>query len=86
MNVLSLNIRGLGVPGKVVWVREMRRQQEVSFVMLQETQHSSLDSIDLGNFWGRGEFLYDWVEANGRSGSVLSMWDPSVFSVLEIKK
>ena len=37
MTVLSWNIRGLGIPGKADWIRGLRVQHEVSFIMMQET-------------------------------------------------
>ncbi|XP_022010086.1 uncharacterized protein LOC110909350 [Helianthus annuus] len=86
MNILSLNIRGLGVQRKAQWVRDIRLQQEVCFLMLQETQYSDYSSIDWGLSWGRGNFRVETVEASGRSGGLVSLWDASVFSVLDVKK
>ncbi|XP_021975175.1 uncharacterized protein LOC110870296 [Helianthus annuus] len=86
MNVLSLNIRGLGNPGKADWVRGLRVHHEVSFIMIQETQFVDLDSVDVGRFWGRGDFCFDWVASAGRSGGLLSLWDPKVFAMREVSK
>ncbi|XP_076922863.1 uncharacterized protein LOC143584777 [Bidens hawaiensis] len=54
--------------------------------MLQETQFASLEGMDLGRFWGKGCFEFDWVGATGRSGGLLSIWDPKRFSVSRIEK
>ncbi|KAJ0495115.1 putative RNA-directed DNA polymerase [Helianthus annuus] len=32
------------------------------------------------NFWGRANFDFEYVGSNGRSGGILSAWDPSIFS------
>ncbi|XP_022014802.1 uncharacterized protein LOC110914308 [Helianthus annuus] len=86
MNVLSLNIRGLGVQGKASWVRNLRIQNEANCVFLQETQCSDVSGFDLEDFWGRGNFQSDCVEANGRSGGLITMCDPGFFTVMDVKK
>ncbi|XP_022014567.1 uncharacterized protein LOC110914058 [Helianthus annuus] len=86
MNVISLNIRGIGNHGKADWVRRLRTHNEVNFLMLQETQCTSLDTVNLGRFWGVGEFIFDWVSSTGRSGGLLSIWDPQVFVMDRVVK
>ncbi|XP_076898925.1 uncharacterized protein LOC143552647 [Bidens hawaiensis] len=86
MNVLSLNIRGLGNSSKADWVRGLRIHHEVSFMMIQETQFVDLGSIDVGRFWGRGDFCFDWVASHGRSGGLLSLWDPKIFAKTDVIK
>lgn len=86
MNLLSLNIRGVGVPGKEKWVRDLRKQHEVGFLMLQEIQHSTLDGVQVEDFWGQGDFGFDWVKAEGRSGGLMSFWDKSLFTLMDVVK
>ncbi|XP_021996297.1 uncharacterized protein LOC110893498 [Helianthus annuus] len=86
MNVMSLNIRGLGCSGKTEWVRGLRVHHEVHFILIQETQFSSLDTVDIGRFWGRGDFSFEWVPSAGRSGGLLSIWDSKVFAVEDVQK
>ncbi|XP_076915235.1 uncharacterized protein LOC143574517 [Bidens hawaiensis] len=86
MNVLSLNIRGLGNSGKADWVRGLRNRNEVSFIMIQETQYGDLDTVDVARFWGSDDYLFDWVPSNGRSGGLLSIWDPKVFVMGTVSK
>ncbi|XP_021990912.1 uncharacterized protein LOC110887642 [Helianthus annuus] len=86
MNVLSLNIRGLG-SGRISsdmkssWVRNMRSSNDVGFLMLQETQFESIGSLDINKFWGSGDVQFDWVGAIGRSGGLISFWDPKRFTL-----
>ncbi|XP_021975311.1 uncharacterized protein LOC110870438 [Helianthus annuus] len=54
--------------------------------MLQETQFASLVGVDLGRFWGKGSFEFDWVGAPGRSGGLVSLWDPKRFSASRVVK
>ncbi|XP_022030902.1 uncharacterized protein LOC110931837 [Helianthus annuus] len=86
MNVLSLNIRGLGVSSKADWIRGLRVHHEVSFIVLQETQYVSMDSVDVGRFWGYGDHSFDWVPSSGRSGGLLSIWDSQVFTMERVVK
>ncbi|XP_076928241.1 uncharacterized protein LOC143605053 [Bidens hawaiensis] len=86
MNFLSVNIRGLGSEVKGTWIRKLSNANEIGFIMLQETQFASLEGMDLGRFWGKGCFEFDWVGATGRSGGLLSIWDPKRFSVSRIEK
>ncbi|XP_076881131.1 syntaxin-132-like [Bidens hawaiensis] len=79
MNVFSLNIRGLGSSSKADWIRGLRVHHEISFIVLQESQFVSLDSVDVGRFWGYGEYSFDWVPSSGRSGGLLSIWDSQPF-------
>ncbi|XP_022014619.1 uncharacterized protein LOC110914106 [Helianthus annuus] len=71
-----MNIRGLGSDNKSSWVRSLRNNNEVGFVMLQETQFISVDGLDMGRFGGNNDFHYEWVASSGRSGGLVSIWDP----------
>ncbi|KAJ0936414.1 putative RNA-directed DNA polymerase [Helianthus annuus] len=48
---------------------------------LQEIQFNDISGIVFEKFWGVGNFEMDHVPAVGRSGGVVSIWDPSVFKV-----
>lgn len=86
MNCLSVNIRGMGNEDKGKWIRDLRVANEIGFIMLQETQFTSLEGFDLGRFWGRGVFECEWVGATGRSGGLLSLWDPKRFVMSRVIK
>ncbi|XP_022023986.1 uncharacterized protein LOC110924264 [Helianthus annuus] len=64
----------------------MRRDSDVSFIAFQETQLSDMGEVDSAKFWGDNDFDMDWVAANGRSGGLLSMWDPKIFKKVETIK
>ncbi|KAL9999607.1 putative RNA-directed DNA polymerase [Helianthus debilis subsp. tardiflorus] len=83
---MSVNIRGLGFSGKADWIRGLRVHHEVSFIMLQESQHNSLDSVDIGRFWEFGDFQFDWVPSAGRSGGLISFSNPQVFTMERVVK
>ncbi|XP_022030238.1 uncharacterized protein LOC110931139 [Helianthus annuus] len=86
MNVLSWNIHDLGISSKADWIRGIHLKHEVSFMLIQETQFVSLDSVELGRFWGNTDYMFDWVPSGGRSGGLLSIWDPNVFSMEVVVK
>lgn len=79
MNCLSVNIRGVGVDGKDAWVRDMIRDNEVEFLVMQETKTQGLDRQCLERFWGRGSFDFEVVDPTGLSGGLVSLWDSSGF-------
>ena len=86
MNTLSINIRGLGGVDKSTWIRGLRIANEVGFLMVQETQFTSVDGLDLGLFWGNGAYEFDWVGSTGRSGGLLSIWNPKRFVMASVIK
>lgn len=83
MNFLSMNVRGIGEEYKVKWVRRLRSQHMVSFLALQETQLHDAENIDVSACWGSGEVDSARINATGRSGGLLHMWDTRVFSQSE---
>ncbi|XP_023771170.1 uncharacterized protein LOC111919827 [Lactuca sativa] len=86
MNFLSLNVRGVGEVGKTSWVRRLKVKHKATFVGLQETQLSSSSSIDVDGCWDSIEFDYASVDANGRSGGLISICDTSVFQSFHVIK
>lgn len=79
MNYLSINIRGVGGDLKSKWIRELVGRNQVSFLAMQETQSSGLNEMVVKRFWGKKAFEFEVVEPDGRSGGMISIWDPSVF-------
>jgi hypothetical protein len=79
MNVLSLNIQGLGENGKKKWVKELCLMNRVNFLSLQETKLTRLDIVMVRNLWGNTYFDYACSSAQGRSGGILCMWNNLVF-------
>ncbi|KAJ0907900.1 putative RNA-directed DNA polymerase [Helianthus annuus] len=46
---------------------------------IQETQCREMSENMVSRFWIRSNFEYSKVNANGRSGGLLSLWNPGVF-------
>lgn len=86
MNFLSMNIRGLGVAGKDSWVKRLKQQNGVSFVALQETQFRDMSGMNWARSWGNSALEAVYVDARGRSGGLVSLWDPCKFTKLSILK
>ncbi|XP_021990825.1 uncharacterized protein LOC110887554 [Helianthus annuus] len=79
MNCLSLNVRGIGVDGKVRWIKRLKNEYGISFIGLQETMASSLKPGTVSSFWGGAGFDCEIVHASSQSGGLVSCWDPKVF-------
>lgn len=67
MNVLSLNIRGMGCSSKIEWLKRLKMELKFSFWGIQESRLSSLP-CGICNWWGFENVGVDFVESNGRSG------------------
>ncbi|XP_021980189.1 uncharacterized protein LOC110876323 [Helianthus annuus] len=80
MNFLTANIRGAGDPSKGEHVRNLKRNNKLGFIAIQETQMSDSSNIQVSNFWDNTQFDFDSIEATGRSGRLLSIWDPRIFT------
>ncbi|KAJ0555890.1 putative AP endonuclease 1, Endonuclease/exonuclease/phosphatase superfamily [Helianthus annuus] len=80
MNFMSINIRGIGGIDKPAWISKLTREHKISFLCMQETQTSNLDPVTVGRFWGKVDMEWDFVDARGRSGGIVSAWDPGIFS------
>lgn len=51
-----------------------------SLIGIQETKCSDLDESWARHFWGSENFGFAQVKAQGKSGGLATIWDPSVFS------
>ncbi|PWA72534.1 RNA-directed DNA polymerase, eukaryota, Nucleotide-binding alpha-beta plait domain protein [Artemisia annua] len=76
----------MGRVDKAGWISNIRVANEINFVMFQESQLTSMQNVNLDRFWGRGDYEVDWVDATGRSGGIVSMWDKKVFQKLSVLK
>ncbi|GJS97372.1 RNA-directed DNA polymerase, eukaryota [Tanacetum coccineum] len=61
-------------------IAKLCNKHKVSFLGIQETHSINLDPFKVKCIWGN--FQFDYVErpANGRSGGIVSIWDPNAFS------
>ncbi|XP_076949348.1 uncharacterized protein LOC143621967 [Bidens hawaiensis] len=86
MNFLTVNIRGAGKSKKADWIRGLKTSHGVQFLCIQETKVSEIAPWRVNRFWGRSACEFDSVDAVGRSGGIISIWDPSYFDVVSSRK
>ncbi|KAK9077285.1 hypothetical protein SSX86_005622 [Deinandra increscens subsp. villosa] len=79
MNFLSINLRGIGNSDKRDWVKSLKASHKISFLAIQETQFRNTASINPITFWGRTQCESEICDAAGRSGGLISIWDPNIF-------
>ncbi|XP_071741172.1 uncharacterized protein [Rutidosis leptorrhynchoides] len=80
MNILSINIRGGKKRRKRVWVRDMCFKHGIQFLGVQETKMEKLEPFRIKCMWGNFCFEYACSLSRGRSGGILSIWDPNVLT------
>ncbi|XP_021980064.1 uncharacterized protein LOC110876195 [Helianthus annuus] len=79
MNYLTANIRGAGDSLKAEHIKELKKQNNINFIAVQETQFMDSAKLQVKIFWGSSIFESDYVNASGRSGGLLNIWDPNIF-------
>ncbi|KAJ9550052.1 hypothetical protein OSB04_022595 [Centaurea solstitialis] len=79
VKVLSVNSNGLGADLKKNWIKSLARENKCNFICIQETHLQVVDSRLAKSCWGNMNFNMEFVEAVGRSGGLLTIWDPSLF-------
>ena len=84
MNCLSLNLCGTGSYKKRSWVRSICESQCVVFLGIQETRMTQVDFSKIRSMWGNQRFDFAVSCARGRSGGILSVWDPRFFARVRI--
>ncbi|XP_071694564.1 uncharacterized protein [Rutidosis leptorrhynchoides] len=77
--LLSVNIRGSKKRRKRDWIKEMCFANNVCFLGVQETKMVTLDLFRVKTFWGNYAFDFACSLSRGRSGGILSVWDPNYF-------
>lgn len=86
MNSLSINIRGLGGDFKPNWIKGIVYKENVSFLAIQESQVGGVSIDRINKYWGKKSMEYELIEPSGRSRGLISIWDPSIFKVVEVTK
>ncbi|PWA72054.1 RNA-directed DNA polymerase, eukaryota, Reverse transcriptase zinc-binding domain protein [Artemisia annua] len=79
MNILSINSCGMKKRHKRVWIKDLCFKHNVHFIGAQETKMTRLELFRLKSMWGNFNFNYACSMARGRSGGLISVWDPNVF-------
>ncbi|CAH1426155.1 unnamed protein product [Lactuca virosa] len=84
MNCMPLNIYSTHSSRKRNWVKSLCVQNGVTFLGLQETRMTQLDLFKVRSMWGNCNFDFAFSSARGRSGGILSIWDPNIFKKFSI--
>nr|GFC68669.1 RNA-directed DNA polymerase, eukaryota [Tanacetum cinerariifolium] len=71
MNILSLNIQGLGHKKKKEWVKELNIKHKVNFLALQETKMDRVNRMDVKFIWDNSNYQYVSSDSAGSSGGIL---------------
>ncbi|GJZ21484.1 RNA-directed DNA polymerase, eukaryota [Tanacetum coccineum] len=79
MNVLSLNIQGVGSKEKIKWVKELCSSRKVNFLTLHETKVEQVDEVLVKSLWGNSSFDYAFSLSVGYLGGMVCVWDKSTF-------
>lgn len=82
MKIISYNIRGIGSIIKKREVQELIRKFKPVFCCIQETKLEGMSAIQVKSIWGGDRVNWMVRNSEGRSGGILSMWDPDIFSCL----
>ena len=77
MNILSLNIRGIGEADKKGWVKRLCYEHKINFVGIQETMTSVLDRFTIRS----PQFDFVRKSSNGKSGGIVAIWDTTIFTL-----
>ncbi|XP_022024613.1 uncharacterized protein LOC110924948 [Helianthus annuus] len=82
MNLATTNIRGAGrsSEAKASMIRRLIKENNVAFYAIQETQLSSITNYQIGRLWDNSAVDFAIADAVGRSGGLISVWNPTVFN------
>lgn len=70
----------MGCDDKVNWINRLCRDHDISFWALQETKINSFDDSLIKRIWGDYGFDFAFLNARGKSGGILSIWDNQIFN------
>ncbi|KAJ9556026.1 hypothetical protein OSB04_010640 [Centaurea solstitialis] len=79
MKIISLNIRGLGSCCKRTWLKEICKIQSPYMLGIQETKLKEVHNIMVLDFWGTLDGDFAHIEASGKSGGLLTVWNKNTF-------
>ncbi|GKA19100.1 RNA-directed DNA polymerase, eukaryota [Tanacetum coccineum] len=71
MNLLSLNVQGLGQSAKKNWIQELNRKHYVNFVAIQGTKMENIDLFSIKALWGNFSFDFAFSPSVGSSEGIL---------------
>lgn len=71
MNILSINIQGLGNKSKKEWIRELINKNRINFITIQETKLNTVSHMDVKFLWGNSNYDFVSSDSLGNSGGIL---------------
>ncbi|KAK8505561.1 hypothetical protein V6N12_038302 [Hibiscus sabdariffa] len=77
----EVNASGMGLNGKMMIVSRLVKSQRVEVLFLQETKKPEWSVEEIRKLWSDDEFEFKAVEADGRSGSLVTIWDRNCFTL-----
>ncbi|XP_021971621.1 uncharacterized protein LOC110866782 [Helianthus annuus] len=86
MNFLSINICGLGSDVKSAWIKGLKLENKISFLAIQEIQIGDFSFDAASKLWGNNYLEMDFMGVTGRSGGLVSIWDPNLFRAQGVSK
>lgn len=78
---LSINSNGVCHGVKREWIKGIKKERRLTFLCIQETHISSVPDYMKKQLWGGNSFDFVEVEAIGRSGGLITLWDPSKIQI-----
>ena len=85
MKVISWNTRGILNKSKQLALKGVLKLTYPD-VLIQETKQETIDNSLIKALWSSKDIGWDYIESNGRSGGMLTMWDESKISVSKVIK
>ncbi|KAJ9567283.1 hypothetical protein OSB04_003249 [Centaurea solstitialis] len=70
---------GLGNQIKKHWVKEICKKEQPCLVGIQETKLKEISVQSVAALWGMNDGDFDFCEAMGNSGGLLTIWNKNVF-------
>ncbi|GJW50164.1 RNA-directed DNA polymerase, eukaryota, reverse transcriptase zinc-binding domain protein [Tanacetum coccineum] len=64
---------------KLLWIKDLCIKHNMHFLRVQESKMTRFELFRLKTMWGNFDFDYVYNMARGRSGGLISMWDPNFF-------
>ncbi|GKB49399.1 RNA-directed DNA polymerase, eukaryota [Tanacetum coccineum] len=79
MNLLSINVQGLGNKTKKEWIKELTIKNKLKLIAIQETKMDKISHMDVKFMWGNPNYDFVCSDSLGNSGGILCIWEASVF-------
>lgn len=86
IKILSWNTRELVDQSKHLALKRSLKKLNPNLVLIQETKRDTFDSSIIRALWSSKDIGWTFVEAYGKTGGILTMWDESKISVVEVLK